>query len=52
MGSVTQGIISGLNRQIQVGTGQPLRFKRMLQLTLEAAEGTGKCKGEVIGVNT
>lgn len=54
MGSVTQGIISGLNRQIQVGTGQPLKV-----IQTDAAINPGNSggalvnsKGEVIGVNT
>ena len=54
MGSVTQGIISGLNRQIQVGTGQTLKV-----IQTDAAINPGNsggalvnAKGEVIGVNT
>jgi len=54
MGSVTQGIISGLNRQIQVGTGQPLKV-----IQTDAAINPGNsggalvnAKGQVIGVNT
>jgi len=54
MGSVTQGIISGLNRQIQVGTGQTLKV-----IQTDAAINPGNsggalvnAKGQVIGVNT
>jgi len=54
MGSVTQGIISGLNREIQVGSGRPLKV-----IQTDAAINPGNSggalvnsKGEVIGVNT
>jgi len=54
MGSVTQGIISGLNRQIQVGSGQTLKV-----IQTDAAINPGNsggalvnAKGQVIGVNT
>lgn len=54
MGSVTQGIISGLNREIQVDTGQTLKV-----IQTDAAINPGNsggalvnAKGQVIGVNT
>lgn len=54
MGSVTQGIISGVNRQIQLGAGKPLKV-----LQTDAAINPGNSggalvnsNGEVIGVNT
>ncbi len=54
MGSVTQGIISGVNREIQVVSGQPLKV-----IQTDAAINPGNSggalvnsKGEVIGVNT
>ncbi|ANX01073.1 peptidase S1 [Thermoclostridium stercorarium subsp. leptospartum DSM 9219] len=54
MGSVTQGIISGLNREIQVGNGKTLKV-----IQTDAAINPGNSggalvnsKGQVIGVNT